>query len=71
LLGNSPVGGSPGALRKLYNADGKNQKKKKNLYVYVFGISYSLLQAHEFVDLFMSLGGLKIPYVFLTNGEFF
>ncbi|XP_047160587.1 uncharacterized protein YKR070W isoform X1 [Vigna umbellata] len=34
LLGNSPVGGSPGALRKLYGAD----------------------------------GGLKIPYVFLTNG---
>ncbi|KAK6645872.1 hypothetical protein PHAVU_L001232 [Phaseolus vulgaris] len=34
LLGNSPVGGSPGALRKLYSAD----------------------------------GGLKIPYVFLTNG---
>ena len=34
-------------------------------------LTLSLLATLEFVDLFMLLGRLKIPYVFLTNSEFF
>lgn len=73
LLGNTPVGGSPAALRKLYDAEGQKQKQNYLYPFSLFRVYFLSLRTRNFVFFFFFntfSGRLKIPYVFLTNGEF-
>ena len=78
LRGETPIGGSPQALTRLYRHDSgptfllQTTLLTNFLFLFLYFLCYGIF-ASFFYLLFVWLsctGALKIPYILLTNGEF-